>query len=84
MEKNLEKNRYGTSLAVQWLRLHASTAGGTGSIPGWGSSTCHTVRPKKKNIHIYMVRPLKPGWSEFLPGTPLLETDGKFLLDPRL
>ena len=23
----------GTSLAVQWLRLHASTAGGTGSIP---------------------------------------------------
>ena len=24
----------GTSLAVQWLRLHASPAGGTGSIPG--------------------------------------------------
>ncbi|KAJ8798275.1 hypothetical protein J1605_001400 [Eschrichtius robustus] len=24
----------GTSLAVQWLRLHASIAGGTGSIPG--------------------------------------------------
>ncbi|KAB0357984.1 hypothetical protein FD755_001928 [Muntiacus reevesi] len=24
----------GTSLAVQWLKLHASTAGGTGSIPG--------------------------------------------------
>ena len=24
----------GTSLAVQWLRLHASTAGGTGTIPG--------------------------------------------------
>ena len=24
----------GTSLAVQWLRLHASTAGGTGSIHG--------------------------------------------------
>ena len=27
----------GTSLAVQWLRLHASTAGGTGSIPSWGT-----------------------------------------------
>ena len=26
----------GTSLAVQWLRLHTSTAGGAGSIPGWG------------------------------------------------
>ena len=22
---------------VQWLRLHTSTAGGTGLIPGWGT-----------------------------------------------
>ena len=27
----------GTSLAVQWLGLCASTAGGTGSIPGQGT-----------------------------------------------
>ena len=27
----------GTSLAVQWLGLHASTAGGPGSIPGLGT-----------------------------------------------
>ena len=27
----------GTSLAVQWLRLHASTAEGTGSISGQGT-----------------------------------------------
>ena len=26
-----------TSLAVQWLRPHASTAGDTGSTPGWGT-----------------------------------------------
>ena len=26
-----------TSLAVQWLSLHASTAGGMGSIPGGGT-----------------------------------------------
>ena len=27
-----------TSLVVQWLRLHASNAGGRGgSIPGWGT-----------------------------------------------
>ena len=26
-----------TSLAVQWLRLCASNAGGTGSIPDWGT-----------------------------------------------
>ena len=33
----LRKVRGGTSLAVQWLRLHASTAGGAGSIPGTGT-----------------------------------------------
>ena len=32
----------GTSLAVQWLRLCASTAGGMGSIPGQGSKILHT------------------------------------------
>ena len=28
---------FGTSLAVQWLRLHAPNARGMGSIPGWGT-----------------------------------------------
>ena len=41
-----------TSLAVQWLRLHASTAGGTGSIPGRGSSACHAAWPKRKRKKI--------------------------------
>ena len=27
----------GTSLVVQWLRLRAYSAGGIGSIPGWGN-----------------------------------------------
>ena len=31
------------SLAVQWLRLHASTAGGTGLIPGWGTMIPHAA-----------------------------------------
>ena len=31
------KKTTGTSLAVQWLRRCASTAGGTGSIPGSGN-----------------------------------------------
>ena len=35
----------GTSLVVRWLRLHASTAGGSGSIPGQG--TFFLVWPKK-------------------------------------
>ena len=32
-----QKQDPGTSLAVQWLVLRASNAGGTGSIPGWGT-----------------------------------------------
>ena len=42
----------GTSLAVQWLRLLASNAGGAGSIPGWGTKIPHTTQPKKKIPHI--------------------------------
>ena len=42
-----------TSLVVQWLRRCAYTAGGTGLIPGRGSSACCVVQPKKeKNIYI--------------------------------
>ena len=33
----------GTSLAVQWLRLHASTSGGAGSIPGWGTKISYAA-----------------------------------------
>ena len=34
----------GTSLAVQWLKLHASNAGGAGSIPDWWTKIPHAVR----------------------------------------
>ncbi|XP_066889217.1 transducin-like enhancer protein 2 isoform X6 [Kogia breviceps] len=40
-----EQARKGTSLAVQWLGLHAPMAGGTGSIPGQGTKI---PTPKKK------------------------------------
>ena len=33
----------GPSPAVQWLRCHASTAGGVGSIPGQGARIPHAV-----------------------------------------
>ena len=38
-----------TSLAVQWLRPHASIEGSTGSVPDWGTKiTDRSVQPKKK------------------------------------
>ena len=41
----------GTSLAVQWLKHHAPTAGGTGSIPARGtrSHMLHGVAKKLKS-----------------------------------
>ena len=35
--------RRGTSLAVQWLRLHAPSAGSTGSVPGRGTKIPHAA-----------------------------------------
>ena len=43
----------GTSLAVQWLGLRASTAGCRGSIPDGGTKTLHAVvwqKKKKRNL----------------------------------
>ena len=33
----------GTFLVIQWLKIHASTAVGTGSIPGWGTKIQHAL-----------------------------------------
>ena len=39
----------GASLVVQWLKLHASSAGGAGSIPGRGAGIPHASQSKKQN-----------------------------------
>ena len=44
-------------MAVQWLRLSASTAGGLGLIPGGGSTILPSSWEKKKNDLL----PLLPG-----------------------
>ena len=46
-----KKKKCANSLAVQWLGLHAFTAGATGSILGQGTKIPHAKRqPKKKKI----------------------------------
>ena len=47
-EGAVSEGRAGTSLAVQWLRLCASTAGSTGLIPGWGTKIPHAARCGQK------------------------------------
>ena len=51
---NIKKKGGGNSLAAQWLGLHASTAGGQDSIPGWELSyhkSHSSAKKKKKRIH---------------------------------
>ena len=36
-------------MAVQWLRIRASNAGGMGSIPGWGAKILHVTQYGKEN-----------------------------------
>ena len=45
-----------TSLVVQWLRLHASTARGTGSIPGRGTRIRHVEQHGQKYIYILVIQ----------------------------
>ena len=40
----LKEQWQGTSLAIQWLRLHASTAEGQGPIPDWGIKILHATQ----------------------------------------
>ena len=40
----LKEQWQGTSLAIQWLRLHTSTAGDQGSIPDWGTKILHATQ----------------------------------------
>ena len=44
----IKRNSMGTSLVVQWLRHHASSVWGLGSIPGWWTSS---HMPQLKILH---------------------------------
>lgn len=46
--QNVEKkwDPRGTSLAIQWSRLHASTTGGPGMIPSRETKILYAVQPK--------------------------------------
>ena len=44
----LKKMCYGTSLAVQWLRLYVLNTEGMVSVPGWGTQILHVMLSGQK------------------------------------
>ena len=57
----------GTTLVVQWLRLHTSTAGGGGSIPGQGTKISHALghgQKRKGGKHISLFGNTNEGTTE--------------------
>ena len=60
-------------LMVQWLRLRASTAGGTGSISGWATKIPHTQQRSRFNSSKRIDFPTHPGCLlSQINGCPLL------------
>ena len=50
MDETKIKNITGTSLVVQWLRLHAPNAGGPGSIPDQGTRSHMHAATKSSQV----------------------------------
>ena len=54
----LKRNSWGSSLMVQWLRLHTPNARGPGSIPGQGiwpqmcNSSAHMLQWRSEILHV--------------------------------
>ena len=46
--RHLRRVGFGTSPVAQWLRLHTSTAQGTGLIPGQGIKILHAAHTTKR------------------------------------
>ena len=59
LKQKKKKKKNGTFLVVQWLRFHASAAGGAGLIPGQESNIPHATwcdQQKKKKLRGYWPR----------------------------
>ena len=70
LDFDLTEKAKGSSLVVQWLRIHASTTGNLGSAPGWGPITCRAQPKKEKQTQDFLLPSQKestcnaghPGW----------------------
>ena len=70
-DRGLNVTNYGTSLAVQWLRLRAPNARGMDSIPDQGTKIPHIMWPTpQKKCPILLADPKKKDWK--YPLAPLM------------
>ena len=64
LDSSLKQRVFGISMTVQWLRLHASNAGGAGSIPGQRTRIPHAAghgqKEKKQRVFSATSLPPKP------------------------
>ena len=60
-----KRNAVGTSLMVQWLRLHASPAGVMGLIPGQGTKILHAMEGEKVDAVFCFIAFLSKGEMEW-------------------
>ena len=68
------------SQTIKWLRLHASTAGGLGSIAGQGTKTQHAVQHSQINLLNKLKKKSKQGELPPTPSKRLLLVDKAFIL----
>ena len=69
--KDSLERQWGSSPALQWLRLHAFKAGSSGSIPGQGIKTPHVMHLGQNKIN---KRVFSPIWLFVTPWTLACQT----------
>ena len=69
----------GTLLAVQWLRVHAYTAGSTSPISGWNTKILHALwcnQKKKKKIRGETKKPDEQKSNKIKPRPVVAKSEG--------
>ena len=70
-----------TSLVVQWLGLHTSSAGGVGLIPGWGTNIPHVVWRDQQKQTDFLKNPIKNNFKKLMKSIQHVAAAAGMLID---